>query len=342
MSQELLTGTPLTGLVCPVTKQPLYQLDATHVTTADRQHVYEIDNGIFRLKATEHKYKIVIPARFASTRLPGKPLLNLDDWNLINTVVYSALQTGIDVIVATDHEPIKESVLAFAQEQKVTERVQVVMTDSDLVNGTERIAQAIDKLGLSDEEIIVNVQGDEPFFNPQVINDLVAYFVASESRNPKIKMATIGQPQPYSEKIASPNAIKVVTDNYGLALYFSRSLLPYPREVAPEQMTYIKHAGVYCYRAKFIREYKNLPMTPLAHVESLEQLKVLENGYQIALMLIAGRGFVGVDTAEELAQAQALKADYWNNHAPAGTNAKNLDQESYKRFLASFGQKYSA
>ncbi|RIY34547.1 3-deoxy-manno-octulosonate cytidylyltransferase [Psittacicella hinzii] len=323
----------LSGLVCPITKQPLYQLDETHVATADKTHVYLIENGIFRLLSSKINYRIVIPSRLASTRLPNKPLAKIDDWNLINTVVYSALQTGLEVVVATDAQEIEDSINEFATQQQVKDRVTVVQTDSALENGTERIAQAIDKLALDDDEIIVNVQGDEPFFNPQIINDLVAHFVEVEAKDPSIKMATIGQ-LAQGEEVTSPNAVKVVTDKYGLALYFSRNPIPYPRSVDQNEIKYIKHAGVYVYRAKFVREYKALAMTPLATAESLEQLKVLEHGYKIALMMIEGRGFVGVDTAEDLAQAQQIKAEY--NRATANP----LDEKNYKQFLASFGRKY--
>ncbi|RIY33575.1 3-deoxy-manno-octulosonate cytidylyltransferase [Psittacicella melopsittaci] len=327
---------PLEGLVCPITKQPLYRLDEHHVATADQSHVYLVENGIFRLKSSQHHYRIVIPSRLASTRLPNKPLAKIDEWNLINTVVYSALQTGLDVIVATDSDLIEQAVNEFTAQHQLGDRVQVVLTDSSLENGTERIAQAIDKLELSDDEIIVNVQGDEPFFNPEILNDLVAHFVEAETKNPSIKMATIGQ-LAHPEDVTSPNAVKVVTDKYGLALYFSRNPIPYPRSVAQEQIKYIKHAGVYVYRAKFVREYKALAMTPLATAESLEQLKVLEHGYKIALMMIQGRGFVGVDTAQDLEQAQKIKAQYWQT-APGSPQAP--DQESYRKFLASFGSKY--
>lgn len=326
---------PVEGLVCPVTKQPLYQLDATHVATADGSYTYLIENGIFRLKESKHHYKIIIPSRFASTRLPGKPLLEIGDTNLINTVVYTALQCGVEVIVATDHEPIRESVLAFAQQQQASAKVQVVMTDVHLQNGTERLAQAIDKLDLSNEDIIVNVQGDEPFFNPQIITDLVNHFVEAEARNPAIKMASIAQAAAL-EEVDNPNAVKVVTDQYGQALYFSRSPIPYPREKSISEIPYLKHAGVYCYRAGFVREYKELPMTPLAATESLEQLKVLENGYKIAMLLIEGRGFIGVDTAEDLSLAQQLKAEYWEKFATA---PEQLDAASYKKFLSQFGKK---
>ncbi|RIY37490.1 3-deoxy-manno-octulosonate cytidylyltransferase [Psittacicella gerlachiana] len=328
----------LEGLVCPLTKQPLYHLDENHVATADKSHIYLIEDGIFRLKASQHHYRIVIPSRLASTRLPNKPLQAIDDWNLINTVVYSALQTGLDVIVATDSPLIEESLEQFAQEQQLADRITVVQTDPELENGTERIAQALDKLELSDDEIIVNVQGDEPFFNPEILNDLVSHFVEVEAKDPQIKMATIGQ-LAHEEEITSPNAVKVVTDKYGRALYFSRNPIPYPRSLAQEQIKYIKHAGVYVYRAKFIREYKALPMTPLATAESLEQLKVLEHGYKIALMMIQGRGFIGVDTAEDLALAQKIKQDYWQQ-APANSSPQNPDQTSYRQFLTSFGQKY--
>lgn len=344
----------LQGLVCPESKQPLVANPDGTVSSADGAYTYQVDNGILKLMPVEQlNYTIVIPSRLQSTRLPQKPLAAIDEQlNLIQTVAYTASLTGMPVVVATDDALIADSVTAKMAALNLADQVQVCLTSTEHENGTERIAEVVSKLGIPDTQVIVNVQGDEPFFNPTILNELVSNFIQANATNPQVVMGTICQTAQEHE-VQDPNAVKVVVDKDFNAIYFSRSPIPYPRN--PEDFTvgYRKHAGVYCYYANFITAYKRMPMTPLARMESLEQLKVLENGLKIHLMPITGRGFVGVDTPADLSNAQQLKAQFWTEHQEAVQSLAsqlNLEVASdaflatpefrqlYQSYLAEFAQ----
>ena len=227
----------------------------------------------------------VIPARYASTRLPGKPLADICGKPMICRVLERArcARKPDKVIVATDDERICDAVRAEGGE--------ALMTRTDHLTGTDRLAEVAEVYPAVD--LIVNVQGDEPLIEPSVIDDLIAPFEMDEN----LPMATVMTRMEDAEEQLDPNNVKVVVDKLGYALYFSRSLVPYPRAAAGPVY---KHIGIYAYRRDFLLRYARLEPTPLEKAESLEQLRALENGYGIRVLETDCR-FVGVDTAEDLA-----------------------------------------
>ena len=227
----------------------------------------------------------VIPARFASTRLPGKPLALIAGKPMIQHVYTKACQAKLpeEVIVATDDQKVADVVKSFGGE--------VIMTSSTHTSGTDRLAEVA--LNYPDVDVIVNVQGDEPMITPQVIDALAEAFIKDE----KLTMATLKtlmDPEEYD----NPNVVKVVTDLHDYALYFSRSLLPYPRKKTEDFKAY-KHIGIYAYRRDFLLQYAALEPTCLEQIESLEQLRVLENGFKIKVLNTDFHG-IGIDTQEDL------------------------------------------
>lgn len=234
------------------------------------------------------KVACVIPARYGSTRLPGKPLADIAGKPMIQRV-YEQVQKAkkIDVvIVATDHEDVFAAVKNF--------NGNVMMTDKNHLTGTDRLAEVAQNN--EDFDIIINVQGDEPLIDPQVIDDLVSYF-EREEHGP---MATVAAPLEEKD-FNNPAAVKVVCKCNGDALYFSRSLMPYPRN---EGVKPLKHIGIYGYEREFLLNYAKMEPTPLEKTESLEQLRALENGYTIQVILTP-KAFVGVDTVEDLIAVNA-------------------------------------
>lgn len=232
----------------------------------------------------------VIPARYSSSRLPGKPLADIAGQPMIQRVYERAAKATLPtkVLVATDHELVKEAVLRFGGE--------AVMTASDHPSGTDRLAEVA---GLyPDAEIIVNVQGDEPLIEPTVIDELAQALIA----DPAVAMATLATPM-RPEDYDKPSAVKVVTDLSGFALYFSRSRIPYPRQT--KETPAWQHMGIYAYRRDFLLEFAKLSPTPLEQAESLEQLRALENGYRIKV-LHTDFVSIGVDTPEDLENVNAL------------------------------------
>ena len=227
----------------------------------------------------------VIPARYASTRLPGKPLADICGKPMICRVLERArcARKPDKVIVATDDERICDAVRAEGGE--------ALMTRTDHLTGTDRLAEVAEAYPAVD--LIVNVQGDEPLIEPSVIDDLIAPFEMDEN----LPMATVMTRMEDAEEQLDPNNVKVIVDKLGYALYFSRSLVPYPRAAAGPVY---KHIGIYAYRRDFLLRYARLEPTPLEKAESLEQLRALENGYGIRVLETDCR-FVGVDTAEDLA-----------------------------------------
>ena len=227
----------------------------------------------------------VIPARYASTRLPGKPLADICGKPMICRVLERAsrAQKPEKVIVATDDERIYDAVRAEGGE--------AILTRADHPTGTDRLAEVAE--AYPEVDLIVNVQGDEPLIEPSVIDDLIAPFEMDEN----LPMATVMTRMEDAEEQLDPNNVKVVVDKLGYALYFSRSLVPYPRAAAGPVY---KHIGIYAYRRDFLLRYARLEPTPLERAESLEQLRALENGYGIRVLETDCR-FVGVDTPEDLA-----------------------------------------
>ena len=228
----------------------------------------------------------VIPARYASTRLPGKPLKDIAGKPMICRVYERALkaQSMSEVLVATDDERI----LAVVKEHGG----KAMLTAKNHPTGTDRLAEVA--AAYPDVDVIVNVQGDEPLIEPKLIDELAAVFTEDEN----LQMATVMTPMVSEEEKNNPNNVKVITDRNGYALYFSRSLIPYPRN--DEGVPVYKHIGIYAYRRDFLLKYAKMAPTPLESTESLEQLRALENGYKIKVVKTDYR-FVGVDTAEDLA-----------------------------------------
>ena len=227
----------------------------------------------------------VIPARYSSTRLPGKPLKDICGEPMICRVYERASQAKsvTEVIVATDDERILKAV--------EKNRGRAMMTRADHKTGTDRLAEVAEKF--SDAEVVVNVQGDEPLIEPALIDELVAQFVDDKN----LQMATVATELLNSDEMNNPNNVKVVFDKNNNALYFSRSLIPYPRNVGKSKV--FKHIGIYAYRRNFLLDYAKMEPTPLEQAESLEQLRALENGFKIRVIKSSCR-FVGVDTEEDL------------------------------------------
>lgn len=238
------------------------------------------------------KIACIIPARYASTRLPGKPLRLIHGKTLIRRVYERAILAKVPdtVLVATDHEDIAEEVKNFGGTP--------VMTSVDCPTGTDRLAEVIKKYPGFD--IIVNVQGDEPLIDPDVI-DRLALCLAD---HPELTMATVATPL-HEDEYDDASAVKVVVNRKGEALYFSRSLIPYPRHAFDEPP--LKHVGIYAYRADFLAAYAEMEQTPLEKTESLEQLRALEMGYKIGVIL-EKTADIGIDTEEDLQKAEAYFA----------------------------------
>ena len=230
------------------------------------------------------KFLGVIPARYESTRLPQKPLKDICGHSMIEWVYKRALKSNLDkVIIATDSQEVMDEVKSFGGE--------VILTDKGHLNGTSRIAEVCEKI--TDYNIIINIQGDEPLIEPDMINSLIEVFKEEQD----LKMATLKHKLYNKEDIENPNFVKVVTDKNNYALYFSRSVIPYPRNENLD--IYFKHVGIYGYKREFVLEYSQLESTSLENSESLEQLRVLENGYKIKVLETPFE-IVGVDTQEEL------------------------------------------
>lgn len=236
------------------------------------------------------KIVCVIPARYASTRLPGKPLADIAGKPMVVRTYGRALlaKKPSEVIVAVDDERVLSAVQSAGGK--------AVMTAKNHPTGTDRLAEVAEKF--PDADVIINIQGDEPLIDPQIIDALAQVFVDDES----LQMATVKTPMTEEEK-NKPGNVKVVTDKNEFALYFSRSLIPYPRENTG--VTVYKHIGIYGYRRDFLLQYAKMQPTPLEQTESLEQLRALENGYKIKV-ITTDKHFVGVDTPEDLAEVNKI------------------------------------
>ena len=253
-----------------------------------------------RYRNMKHKVVAIIPARYASTRLPGKPLIEIAGKPMILRVVERAKQAASinRVIVATDDERVFQAVSGAG--------VEVVMTAPNHATGTDRLAEVAAKI---DAGIIVNVQGDEPLIEPSTIEAAVAPLLADQS----IVMSTTCEPIESVEDALKSNVVKVVVDRDGFALCFSRNPIPFPRAAViehgsikaalrarPELLrTFSKHTGLYAYRRDFLLTFASLPPTPLEQGEMLEQLRALEHGYRIKVIAVTHRS-IGVDTPEDL------------------------------------------
>ncbi|TNI82381.1 3-deoxy-manno-octulosonate cytidylyltransferase [Aeromonas sobria] len=252
-------------------------------------------------------FVVVIPARYASTRLPGKPLADIHGKPMVQHVVEKALQSGADrVIVATDDLRVAQALAATG--------VEVCMTSPDHQSGTERLAEVCRHYGFAADTIIVNVQGDEPLIPPAIIRQVADNLAAATA-----PMATLSVPIKDAEEAFNPNAVKVVTDKDGYALYFSRACIPWDRDRfaasdraagSHEQIGdhYQRHIGIYAYRAGFIQRYVDWTPSVLEQVEALEQLRVLWYGEKIHVAQALEAPPVGVDTQADLEKVRALLA----------------------------------
>jgi 3-deoxy-manno-octulosonate cytidylyltransferase (CMP-KDO synthetase) len=250
---------------------------------------------------TRAEVRIVVPARYASTRLPGKPLLDLGGKPMVVRVAERALQSGAgEVWVATDHPEVLRAVQAHG--------LSVLPTRADHPTGTDRLAEVVERLGWNDDTIVVNVQGDEPLIDPELIS-LTARRLATSGAD----IATVAHPIADAADFFAPNVVKVVCRADGDATYFSRAPIPFARDhfagrrdSLPEGLPAYRHLGLYAYRAAFLRAYARLTPAPEERFEALEQLRALWHGYRISVLVSDHPVTPGVDTPEEAARMQAI------------------------------------
>ena len=245
---------------------------------------------------------VVIPARLASTRLPGKPLADIAGKPMVVRVLERAKLSGArSVWVAVDDPSVLAAVTAFGGNG--------LMTRTDHPSGTDRLAEVATRLGWDDQDVVVNLQGDEPLIDPGLI-DAVADALA---QHPSAAVATVAHPLRSAEEMFNPNVVKLVCDAQGCALYFSRAPIPWPRDAfvqgrdqLPSGLPVLRHVGLYAYRAGFLKRYADLAVSPLEQWEALEQLRVLWHGYRIAVKQIDEAPCAGVDTPEDLARVRSV------------------------------------
>ncbi|HYR01336.1 MAG TPA: 3-deoxy-manno-octulosonate cytidylyltransferase [Casimicrobiaceae bacterium] len=249
-------------------------------------------------------FTVLIPARYASTRLPGKPLADLAGKPMVVRVALRAQRAGAArVVVATDDERIRAAAEAHG--------VAACVTRGDHPTGTDRLAEAARELGLADDAIVVNVQGDEPLLAPALIRGVAELLAA----HPDADVATACHPIADPAEAFNPNVVKVVLDAAGYALYFSRATIPWARDAfaisrdtLPPNLPLYRHYGLYAYRAGFLRRFPSLAPAPIERFEALEQLRALWHGHRIVVQIAEGTPAPGVDTAEDLERVRALFA----------------------------------
>ena len=248
------------------------------------------------------EFHVVIPARFASSRLPGKPLADIGGKPMVVRVLEQARKAGAaSAWVATDHAGVADAVRAAGGD--------VLMTRADHPSGTDRLAEVVETLGWSDDAIVVNVQGDEPLIDPLLVQSVAAALAAA----PDAAIATAAHALHDSAEFFNPNVVKVVCDARGRALYFSRAPMPWARdafaagrETLPADLPALRHVGIYAYRVAFLRRYAGLAPSPLENWEALEQLRALWHGFPIQVLTVAQAPAAGVDTPEDLARVRAV------------------------------------
>ena len=241
-------------------------------------------------------FLVVIPARLGSTRLPRKPLADIGGKPMVIRVAERAKQSlAQSVVVATDSPEIQ----AACDEH----RIECLLTSADHPTGTDRIAEVAQLLKLPANALVVNVQGDEPLIPPELINQ-VAQTLAD---HPQCAISTVAVPITDQSEITNPNVVKVVLNRTGEALYFSRATIPFVRDAQMEtKVEYLRHLGIYAYRADFLQAYTRLEPAPPEQAEALEQLRALWNGYQIAVHTALEAPPAGVDTPEDLERVREL------------------------------------
>ena len=246
-------------------------------------------------------FTVVIPARYGSTRLPGKPLLDIAGKPMIQRVWEQACKSSADrVIIATDDERILQVAVAFG--------AQACMTSTEHPSGTDRLQQVAAELQLEDSHILVNVQGDEPLLPPAVIDQVARNL----EQHTVAGISTLCEPITDLEELRNPNAVKVVSDESGLALYFSRAAIPWPRDhfaaatpLMPAEGNWYRHIGIYAYRTEFLHEFVGWSPAPLEELEQLEQLRALYHGVRIHVAQADEDVPAGVDTEQDLEAVRA-------------------------------------
>jgi 3-deoxy-manno-octulosonate cytidylyltransferase (CMP-KDO synthetase) len=254
---------------------------------------------------TPEPFTVVIPARYASTRLPGKPLADIGGRPMVVRVAERARESGArSVVIATDHPDVAEAARRHGFD--------VCMTRAEHATGTDRIAEVVETRGLPPEAVVVNVQGDEPFIDPELIREAARHLHGRSDA----AIATACHPIQDLESFLSPSVVKVVLDAQGYALYFSRAPIPYPRDAfaagataLPAGLPAYRHIGIYAYRAGFLAAYAGLPKSAAEVFESLEQLRALAHGHRIAVWVTGRSAPAGVDTPEDLERARRRVAD---------------------------------
>ncbi len=249
----------------------------------------------------EPEFKVVIPARMRSTRLPGKMLADIGGKPLVAWVAERAKASGAKAVcIATDHDDIARAVTSLGW--------QALKTSEAHETGTDRLAEAAALLGLAPDEIVVNVQGDEPLIDPRLIREVAAALAA----RPEASIATAAHPIDSAAAFFDPNVVKVVTDAAGFAQYFSRAPIPFARDsfaksrdALPPGFPALRHIGIYAYRVRFLREYASLQPTAAERFEALEQLRALGHGHRIAVALWHAPMEAGVDTKEDLERVRS-------------------------------------
>ena len=249
-------------------------------------------------------FTVLIPARYASTRLPGKPLSDIRGKPMVVRVADRARAAGAErVVIATDDDRIRSAALEHG--------IDAVLTRSDHSTGTDRLAEAAAQLKLQDRAIVVNVQGDEPLLEPALIREVAEELRAHADASIATACRLIDDPQ----EAFTPNVVKVVLDRAGYALYFSRATIPWARdafaagrEKLPLGLPLYRHYGLYAYRVGFLRHYPSLTPAPIERFEALEQLRALWHGYRIAVKITAGTPAPGVDTQEDLERVRLIYA----------------------------------
>lgn len=238
------------------------------------------------------QFQVIIPARYQSSRLPGKPLAMINGKSMIERVYRQAELSGAtSVAVATDDQRIQTHVEAFGGK--------VVMTRRDHESGTDRIFEACRLLDCQPDDTIVNVQGDEPFIPPETISQVAKLLHSKHS-----VMSTLCTPIKSSDEVNNPNVVKTILNLKGQAIYFSRSAIPFNRDnISFDSIRYFRHLGIYGFKFHFLETFSNLPMSSLESVEKLEQLRAIENGYAIEMATACSLPAMGVDTEDDLKQA---------------------------------------
>ena len=247
-------------------------------------------------------FTVVIPSRFASTRLPGKPLQMIAGKPMVQHVWEQACKSSAQrVVVATDDARIVEACKAFGAE--------VLLTRADHESGTDRLAEVATRLGWADDDVVVNVQGDEPLIPPELISAAAAALAA----DPDAAIATACHPLASADEFFNSNVVKLVLDARGRALYFSRAPIPWARDAfaadrdaLPAGLPAYRHIGLYAYRAGFLKRYTTLAPSPLEQWEALEQLRAMAHGYPIQVMVLDHAPPAGVDTADDLERVRRV------------------------------------